>query len=285
LVKIDKKNWRNSTGRLGHLDRIHQIVRGKKSNSIAQPVERKYDGFNSKGFEEVLLKFIVKSDQPFTIVEEQAFKEVLFYCRQEEFRIYSAKSISTRLKELYKSKEDHINRLLLNNASRLNFTLDAWTSLNCIAILGITVHWIDRECRLRSCVLSCSVLEGSGADEDPVREGIINENETTPTADIPDIIEEPDNPNICTKLKKTLDKLRKAVTGIRSTPQRRERFYAYLRHYDIDKLDLIPDVPTRWDSTLYMLERARKLRLGVDNMVKHEDNLRKCVLDEDEWVR
>jgi hypothetical protein len=55
-------------------------------------------------------------------------------------------------------------------------------------------------------------------------------------------------------------KLRKLVIKIRSSPQRREKFKQQCIAAEIEVLELIPDVSTRWNSTDDMLERALLLK-------------------------
>jgi hypothetical protein len=57
-----------------------------------------------------------------------------------------------------------------------------------------------------------------------------------------------------------LPKLRKLIVKIRSSPQRQARFLCQCQIHNEDKLNLILDIKTRWNSTYLMLERAQKLR-------------------------
>lgn len=47
----------------------------------------------------------------------------------------------------------------------LSFAIDAWTSRNQIPFLGISVHWIDRDWRLRSSTLDFGTLSGPHTGE------------------------------------------------------------------------------------------------------------------------
>ena len=57
-------------------------------------------------------------------------------------------------------------RNLLHEApGKLSFTVDGWTSPATQAFLGITVHWIDKQWRLRELLLDFVPLEGSHTAE------------------------------------------------------------------------------------------------------------------------
>ena len=63
-----------------------------------------------------------------------------------------------------------------------------------------------------------------------------------------------------------LFQLRKLVVKIRASPQRRERFNRQCDlHQDVEKLNLILDVRTRWNSTYLMLKRTFDLRKASKN--------------------
>jgi hypothetical protein len=47
----------------------------------------------------------------------------------------------------------------------ISFTLDAWTSPNCMAFLGITAHWITRNWELKEILIDFCKLTGSHSGE------------------------------------------------------------------------------------------------------------------------
>jgi len=48
---------------------------------------------------------------------------------------------------------------------KISFTLDAWTSPNCISFLGITAHWISKEWKLKEILVDFHKLLGSHSGE------------------------------------------------------------------------------------------------------------------------
>ena len=57
-----------------------------------------------------------------------------------------------------------------------------------------------------------------------------------------------------------IPRLRKLIVKIRSSPQRREKFAKRCDLYSSERLNLILDVRTRWNSMYLMLNRALKLK-------------------------
>ena len=57
-----------------------------------------------------------------------------------------------------------------------------------------------------------------------------------------------------------LSELRRLIKNIRSSPQSTERFNAFLKFCSLSILKALLDTPTRWNSTLVMIERALVLK-------------------------
>jgi hypothetical protein len=55
-------------------------------------------------------------------------------------------------------KKARVRTVLQGVPDRLSFAVDAWTSRNAHAFLGITVHWIDAEWQLRHVPLHIPAL-------------------------------------------------------------------------------------------------------------------------------
>jgi hypothetical protein len=63
-----------------------------------------------------------------------------------------------------------------------------------------------------------------------------------------------------------LSRLRRGIVIIRSSPQRRQQFRHILAAESLPSLELILDVPTRWNSTADMIQRALQLQKAYDKM-------------------
>ena len=69
-----------------------------------------------------------------------------------EAGIPSRNSRRRGMEKLFEDERDKV-RELLRPIERLSLTTNTWTTTNNMAILGITIHWIDDMCRLHEQVL------------------------------------------------------------------------------------------------------------------------------------
>jgi hypothetical protein len=57
-------------------------------------------------------------------------------------------------------QKDALKKELSEAYSRISISFDAWTSLSCIAILGVIAYFVDRTGKRRSAVLALRRLQG-----------------------------------------------------------------------------------------------------------------------------
>lgn len=81
-----------------------------------------------------------------------------------------------------------------------------------------------------------------------------------------------------------LAKVRRGVSAIRSSPQRRALLKASCTKYQIKYKNLIYDMKVRWNSTLDMLTRLQELRLAYDDVLESNQKLRQHLLSEADWI-
>ena len=78
----------------------------------------------------------------FTLLDHPQFKRFFNYLAQCETCIPSSMSIRRGLEKVFKDERDKL-RELLQLIERFSLTVDTWTTRNNVAVLGITIHWID----------------------------------------------------------------------------------------------------------------------------------------------
>lgn len=88
----------------------------------------------------------------------------------------------------------------------------------------------------------------------------------------------------------SVDKLRKIVRAVRSSPQRKQRWlnlvtlsFQEQKITDRRALMLILDVRTRWSSTHQMMRRALDFRTEIDDFIFQNEDLANLALSEAEW--
>ena len=70
-----------------------------------------------------------------------------------------------------------------------------------------------------------------------------------------------------------LQRLRHIVKKLLSSPSQRKQFLGQCKLANVDELMLILDVKTRWNSTYHMIERAVKVRDGMNNWLRTDPEI------------
>jgi hypothetical protein len=115
--------------------------------------------FTQELFEERLIKWIIKNDQPFTEVESTGFKQLLTLFKPN-LSIISADTVKRRIMSNFEVKQSEMRVLFENLDSKVSFTTDCWTSSNNLAFMGVTAHYIDKDWRLQVTTLDFVNLLG-----------------------------------------------------------------------------------------------------------------------------
>ena len=123
--------------------------------------------FDYQVFRKLLVVFIVNTNSSFNLTMSQSFRDLLEYCHPNA-KAVSGQTLARDLHQMYREMLPSIKIRLFNHTNkggRINLTLDAWTSSNRIAYLGITGHWMDSDYVLQNIVLAFSRLQGSHTGE------------------------------------------------------------------------------------------------------------------------
>jgi hypothetical protein len=105
-----------------------------------------------------LLKWIIKTDQPFSCVDNEYFEDMMDYLKKD-ITINSRRTIMRRLEELYSQMKGQLKERLNAFKSKYSITCDVWTSKNQLSFFGITIHFIDNEWKMQEHLLSFKYLE------------------------------------------------------------------------------------------------------------------------------
>jgi hypothetical protein len=228
--------------------------------------------------------------------------------------IISPDTLKRRILDLYETKKKEKMDVLVRNTSKISFTTDCWTSPNKLAFMGVTAHWVNEEFEICCITLAFKPLPAKHTGEnlavkfkEILREyGLWNKS----MAVTMDNASNNDAMYNCLALdydlsfahfnhircfahvvhlgvvaaldviKEELILLRRIIRSIRSGPQ------SFLRFREINDIvktaDLKPilDVPTRWNSTYDMMDRALKLEKSIQMYAsQHDSNLTTSEMD------
>ena len=123
--------------------------------------ERKFDKNDprQKAITDAVIKMIIRDVQPAYIVEREGFRELLNVL-EPWYTVVSRKHIQQSLLPSYHSKVAEAIKNTLSNVDTCSLTLDIWSSRRMHAYLGVTCHFVTKEWKILSLLLSCSKLLG-----------------------------------------------------------------------------------------------------------------------------
>lgn len=114
-----------------------------------------------------LLKLLVCTDQPFSFVEDEFFREFINYVSKEDTNVElpCRQTIRTWISEAYLERRQKLKDYLGRNSSKISFTIDGWTSSNQFCFQAVIASWIDDNWCLQHAVLDVTMIEGSHTGE------------------------------------------------------------------------------------------------------------------------
>jgi len=114
--------------------------------------------FNKIKYRDLLLKYIIANNLPFSIIESPTFNNLINYLK-DDLPTISRCTIKRDLDLLYNLEFKKIKTLLNNNNSLFSITLDKWNSSNNIDFLAVTIHFYNNNFNLQSYLIGFETLE------------------------------------------------------------------------------------------------------------------------------
>ncbi|CAG7815583.1 unnamed protein product, partial [Allacma fusca] len=146
----------------------HTVSRRHPTISIKSDAEKpkqtliskflKSKSFVKEEFERLLLEFIIMTDQPFHVVENQAFLRFALYGRDLD-GLFSEDTLKRRIVSLYDAEKLKIKDLLMKAAGRISLVLDCWTTRHCIGFHGVIASWISADWNYEEVLLDMDILK------------------------------------------------------------------------------------------------------------------------------
>lgn len=240
--------------------------------TIPQEIKRKIDAD--------LLDLFIDSYQPFSIVEERAFKKFASWI--PGYKLPTRKTVSeTMITKLYEKTKEN-NKKDLDNISNICVTADMWTSTVTDSYLGVTGHFITDDWKLKTFLLDCAYFPEKHTS-DNIKQKLseitdewnvsskINFAVTDNAANVKKAIQDlgwkhygcyAHTLNLIVQdslkiVKERLEKVKRIVRYFKTSHVATEKLLKSQINENPDRvpLRLIQEVPTRWNSTFFMLRR------------------------------
>lgn len=284
-------------------------IRKRKQINISEYVPRKMTIDTQKKIDNALLKMMTKDFQPFSILEDEGFKE-LVQLLYPSYKIPNRHTLSkVQIPALYQKCLNETKDLIKSEAISGCITTDCWTSKSNVGYNAITFHFIDEHFGLKSVLLGChefsenhTSLNLSNKIDMTLKEWTLQDKTIFAVSD-----------NASNIIKRALsilqlkhfgcfahtlnlilqgalvlesnllEKIKMIVTHFRKSTSANKK----LSNYQISigakvPKKLLQDVSTRWNSTLYMIERMIELESSICGTLGLLDNPPEG-LTVDEW--
>ncbi|KAK2656067.1 hypothetical protein Ddye_009119 [Dipteronia dyeriana] len=263
-------------------------IKNVKSNLVAV-------GFDKEACRKACTRVIIVDELPFSFIEKDGFKD---FCRVAcpRFIPPSRRTLARDIYGLYVNEKLKLKKYFIEKSPRVFLTTDTWTSIQNINYMVITSHFIDCEWKMHKRILSFGMIpdhkretigkiiesclldwgiekvftitvDNASANKvaiDYVKRKMRNWNESKLVLGgnflhvrcCAHII----NSIVSEGLKDMNDfivRIRNAVQYVRSSPSRLQS-------------TVVLDVPTRWNSTYFMLSTALKFQKAFDSLLEDD---------------
>ena len=120
------------------------------------------DHRKQKALTVAITKMIAGDDQPFSVLEDEGFSEVLEVAEPRYNKPSRRYFADVALPALHDNVATHVHNLLDSNVNDFSFTTDIWSSdLNQTSMLRLTAQWIDERFEMKRVVLHAKEFPGS----------------------------------------------------------------------------------------------------------------------------
>lgn len=118
--------------------------------------------FSQKNLEDKVVKFVVKDEMPFRVVEGAGFVEMMKEA-QPRFKIPNRKKIASLVWDLYAAEVAKIKSII--GDQRISITTDIWTSIQNINYMVITAHFLDNDWKLHKRIINFTKITSHKGDD------------------------------------------------------------------------------------------------------------------------
>ncbi|CAG8521004.1 12500_t:CDS:2 [Acaulospora morrowiae] len=123
----------------------------QKITLTTQPTEV-YSAKKIARIETLLLRWIIRDQQPFSVVEDEDFRDFVTELNSR-YKLLSRQTISTKIQQIYEKQRDNVKEYFNNYNGKVALTTDIWTACTNQAYMSITLHWIDDKWKMNRILL------------------------------------------------------------------------------------------------------------------------------------
>jgi hypothetical protein len=123
--------------------------------------------YDAAKFRQVLIMFIITCNIAFSVVESPYFQALLNCCSTAlaPFFIKAHSTVRRWILEEFEKKRLQVKAELATARSRIHISFDGWTSPNGLAIVGVVVHYLDKDLINRSYLVGMRRINGAHTGE------------------------------------------------------------------------------------------------------------------------
>lgn len=98
--------------------------------------------YDSAKFRYLILKWIIRSHRPFSVVSDPELKAA-FFMLNPKVEVPSRSTVSRDIQSIFSLTKVNVAKRLQNNPGMLHVGIDGWTAPNVFCFLGVTIHFIE----------------------------------------------------------------------------------------------------------------------------------------------
>ena len=143
-----------------HIPRCHMVPQFQDVGGMLIDYEGKLRKrkFDSNMNREILSELIISHDLPFSIVEWRVFRKYQKFLN-EDCRSISRKTAKCDVMKKFKIEKENLKQQLGQILGRLCLTSDCWTACTNIGYISLTAHYVDKDWKLKSKILSFAHMQ------------------------------------------------------------------------------------------------------------------------------
>lgn len=264
-------------------------------------------------------EFIARDARPISLVEGEGFRSLMKFL-EPDYELKCRTTTTALIKEMYKNAVERL-KIKLGKTEYIAFTTDMWTSMQNIAYMCVTAHWLNENWELESAILqtretperhtgeNISIRLQATADEwgIPGRKiaATVHDNGSNINLAMNFLDDWPDQRCFAHTLQLAIGAGLK-IPAIAQMLGAARRLAAHFKRSTVamealrtkqaalktsetdDVLEIIIDCSTRWNSSLDMLDRLVKLRWAIgavlsDPNVTAHNNAKTFKMTDDNW--